>query len=170
MISKKFLIAAAFGLAAAAAQPALGQDMGAVSHPAPMGDMHGGHSPFMMLLHSANLTPEQRAQVGQILRAQHAQMTAMHQQLQALHEKIADKILSAGTVTSADLKPLVDQASRIEAKLNENMADTAVAIRNLLTADQVKHLAEVHGKLRAIHSQVQSLMGGDGAMPDEQDN
>ncbi|MBV8978551.1 MAG: periplasmic heavy metal sensor [Alphaproteobacteria bacterium] len=170
MISKKLLLSAAFALMASAASPALAQEMGGMGHPHQMGEMHGGHSAFMMLLHSANLTPEQRAQVGQILTAHHSQTTAMHRQLQDLHEKIADKILGSGTVTSADLKPLVDQASRLEAKLNENMADTAVAIRNLLTADQVKHLAEVHAKLRAIHSQVQSLMGAGGAMPDDQEN
>ncbi|HWA02505.1 MAG TPA: periplasmic heavy metal sensor [Rhizomicrobium sp.] len=174
MITGRRILAAAFGTAAAlslAAQPASAQGMGGMGH-GPMAmsggmGMHGG-SPFMMLLKSANLTPEQRSQVELIVRSNKTQMMAMHQQLQTLHEKISDKILGAGAVTSADLKPLVDQASRVEAKLNQNMADTAIAIRNVLTAEQVKHLAEVHSKLHALHTQVQSLMGN--GMQGDQDN
>jgi Spy/CpxP family protein refolding chaperone len=165
MIRNKFIAAAAFGLMAALPLTASAQGMPGMGH-GPMA-MHGGGSPFMMLLKSANLTPEQRSQVELVLRSNRTQMEAMHQQLQALHEKISDKILSPGTVTSADLKPLVDQASRIEAKVNQNMAETAIAIRNVLTPDQVKRLAELHTKLHSLHSQIQDLMGRDG--PDDRE-
>ena len=83
----------------------------------------------------------------------------MHQKLEALHEQISDKLLSAGSVSASDLKSLVDKASHIEAALNESRTETAVAIRNVLTADQLSHVAQVHAKLRSLHSQVQSLMG-----------
>lgn len=176
MIRSKPLMAGAFAAMAAlslSVQPASAQEMGGMGHGAmamhgAMG-MHGGGSPFMMLIRSANLTPEQRSQVELIVRSNKTQMMAMHQQLQSLHEKISDKILGTGTVTSADLKPLVDQASRIEAKVNQSMADTAIAIRNVLTPDQVKRLAEVHSKLHAIHTQIKTLMGND-AMPGDQDD
>ena len=131
--------------------------------------MHGGGSPFLMLLKSANLTPAQQQQVQLILNSNRGKMQAIHQQLFALHEQISAKLFSAGAVTSADLKPLVQQASRLEADLNQNMADTAVAIRNILTSDQVKHLAEVQQKLHSLHSQMQGLMGRSGS-PESDDN
>jgi len=172
MIRSKTVMAAAFGLLCAlplAAPGASAQGMGGHmgrGAMAGMSGMHGG-SPFLMLLKSANLTPAQQSQVQLILNSNRGQMMSLHQQLMTLHEQISDKLLGAGSVTSADLKPLVQQASALEAKLNENMADTAIAIRNVLTPDQVKHLADVHKKLHSLHSQIQSLMGSGAGMPDD---
>jgi Spy/CpxP family protein refolding chaperone len=171
MIRSKLLIAAAFGLLAAfplTVQTASAQGMdGGFGHGA-MAGMHGGGSPFLMLLKSANLTPAQQSQVQLILNSNKMQMMSQHQQLQTLHEQIAGKLLGPGTVTAADLKPLVQQASRIEASLNQSMADAALAIRNVLTPAQVSRLAEVHGKLHSLHTQIQSLMGhGEGMSEDE---
>src|SRR5689334_2799614 len=106
-----------------AAQTAAAQHM-AVMH---MGDhgmsgMHG--SPFMMLLRSADLTPAQQQQVQLILNSNKAQMQALHEQLRSIHEQFAAKLLGQGSVTAADLKPLLDQAARAEADLTANMANT----------------------------------------------
>lgn len=172
MIRSKTLMAAAFGVLCAlplAAPTASAQGMmgGHMNHAA-MSGMHGG-SPFMMLLHSADLTAGQKSQVHLILNSNRAQMMGLHRQLMALHEQISDKLLSSGSVSAADLKPLVQKASALEAKLNENMADTAIAIRNVLTPEQVKKLAEVHKKLHDLHTQVQQIMGSDQSMPDTDD-
>ena len=35
----------------------------------------------------------------------------------------------------------------------------AVAVRNVLTPEQVKKLAEVHRKLHSLHNQIRGLMG-----------
>jgi Spy/CpxP family protein refolding chaperone len=166
MIRYKFLAAAAFGLLAALpmAAPSLAQEMG---RPPMGGGMHDDHSQFMMLLHSANLTQAQQSQIHVILNSQHEQTRAMHHQLEVLHQQISDKLLSSGSVSAADLKPLVDKASRIEATLNQSRAETAVSIRNVLTADQLNHVAQVHAKLRSLHSQVESLMGHQDGPPDD---
>ena len=146
-----------------AIQPAAAQHMVAMhmgGHD--MGGMHG--SPFMMLLRSADLTPAQQQQVQLILNSNKAQMESLHNQLRAIHEQFAAKLLGQGTVTSADLKPLLDQAARAEADLTENMANTALAVRNVLTPTQIKKLGDVHRKLHALHNQIQGLMGsGDDA-------
>lgn len=125
-----------------------------------MGGMEGMHgSPFLMLLSSANLTPAQQQQVQLILNSNKAQMDSVQAQLQSIHEQFAAKLLGQGSVSSSDLKPLVDQAARAEAALTENMANTAVAVRNVLTAEQVKKLADMHRKLRSLHNQIRGLMG-----------
>ena len=169
MIRSKMLAAAAvIGLLAAV--PVAAQGMGP-GHPMghPMG-MHGGGSPFMMLINQANLTPEQRSQVDLILQSNKAKMEAIHQQLQSLHERIADKMFAPGSLTASDLKPLVQQASELEAKVNQNMADTAVAIRNVLNAQQIAKLAQMHAKLHTLHSQIQKLMGPGEGGPDDPPN
>ncbi|MEI9929820.1 MAG: hypothetical protein WDM89_04460 [Rhizomicrobium sp.] len=80
------------------------------------------------------------------------------------------RLLSPGSVTAADLKPLVDKASRLEATLNENMTETAISIRNILTPAQISKLAEVHGKLEKIHQQIKGIMGAGPDMPPPDDN
>jgi len=160
MILSKFRVAAVtLGLLCAPlmAAPSAAQGMG-MGH-GDMMAMHGGGSPFMMLLKSANLTAAQQQQVRLILNSDRAKMEGIHKQLFALHEQISAKLFGTGAVTSADLKPLVQQASRLESELNQAMADTAIAIRNVLTPDQIKHLAEVQQKLHSLHAQMQGLMG-----------
>lgn len=164
-MSHKFAIAAlSLGLLATplAAQTAAAQHM-SVMH---MGGHGMGGSPFMMLLRSADLSPAQQQQIQLILNSNKAQMESLHAQLQSVHEQFAAKLLAQGSVTAADLKPLVDQAARAEADLTANMATTAVAVRNVLTPDQIKKLADVHRKLRSLHTQVQSLLGSEGDIPD----
>jgi Spy/CpxP family protein refolding chaperone len=161
IVSHKFVIAVlSLGLLATpmAIQTAAAQHMTAMhmgDHG--MGGMHG--SPFMMLLRSADLTPAQQQQIQLILNSNKPQMEALHAQLRSVHEQFAAKLLGQGTVTAADLKPLLEQAARAEADLTENMATTALAVRNVLTPAQIKKLADVHHKLHALHNQIQGLMG-----------
>lgn len=161
----KLLIAAAFGLSCAlplATQTAAAQGMGMGAMEGGMGQhamggMHG--SPFLMLLKSANLSAEQQAQVRQILQSDSASLRTLHQQFQALHEQIAQKLLGSGRVSASDLKPLAAQASRLQEQMDENMLDTALSIRSVLTAEQINRLAQVHQQLANLHKQIQSLMG-----------
>jgi Spy/CpxP family protein refolding chaperone len=129
--------------------------------------MHG--SAFLMLLRSADLTPAQQSQIQLILNSNKSQMQALHAQLENIHEQFAEKLLGQGSVGAADLKPLVQEAARVEAELTENMATTAIAVRNILTPEQVKKLADVHRKLHALHTQVRSLLGSGGNVPDTDD-
>lgn len=172
MIRNK-LAAAALGLLVAlplTAQTGAAEGMGGFSHGGMHGGMHGDGSRFLMLLKSANLTAAQQAQVHLILNTNRAQMQSLRQQLMGLHEQISNKLLGPGTVTAADLKPLVDKASHLEAKLNQSMTDTALSIRNVLTPAQVAELAEVHAKLNSIHKQIQGIMGHGEDAPEDGEN
>jgi hypothetical protein len=50
------------------------------------------------------------------------------------------------------------------------MITTALAIRNVLTSDQINRLAQVHQQLKSLHSQIRSLMGSDQEDAGEQAN
>jgi periplasmic protein CpxP/Spy len=161
MIRKLTLAAAALGLMAG--QPLTAQEMG---HPhmfvvggGGMQGMHGGAGGLMMLLHSANLTPAQQSQVRQIVASAHPQLQALQAQIEATHHQIADKLLGAGTVTAADIRPLVQKMTGAEAQLTENVTATAIAIRNVLTPEQLAQLTKLHKKLESLHTQIRSLMG-----------
>ena len=174
MIRNK-LAAAALGLLVAlplTAGAGFAQHMGFHGGPGGPGGpgMHGDGSRFLMLLRSANLTAAQEGQVHLILNNNRAQMQSLHQQLMSLHEQISAKLLSPGAISASDLKPLVDKASRLEATLNQNMTETAIAIRNVLTPAQITKLAETHAKLESIHKQIKGIMGPGPDMPPPDDN
>jgi Spy/CpxP family protein refolding chaperone len=135
-----------------------GQGMGHMGH---MGFGHEGGSAFMMLLKSANLTDAQKQQVHEIMKSEHQQMKAVHQQFAAIHEQLADKLLSPGKVTAAELAPLEQKAYRYQQQIDQSMVDTAISIRSVLTSDQLNHLAQVHKQLQSLHSQIQGIMGTD---------
>lgn len=150
------------------AQPGMGMGEGheGMGH---MG-MHGDPSHFMMLLKSANLTSAQHAQVRQILEADHAQMKPVMRQFHALHEQVAARLLSAGPVNASDLAPLTRQASKLQQQIDQNMLNTALAIRNLLTPEQLNRLAQVHQQLQNLHEQIRSLEGSQSEDMDESSN
>lgn len=150
------------------AQPGMGMSAGheGMGHTG----MHGDPSHFMMLLKSANLTQAQHAQVQQILEADHAQMKPVMRQFHTLHEQIAARLLSAGPVTASDLAPLTRQAFRLQQQIDQNMVDTALAIRNVLTPEQLNRLAQVHQQLQNLHEQIRSLEGSQSEDSDESSN
>jgi Spy/CpxP family protein refolding chaperone len=173
----KLVLAAVAGLLLA--QPGAAQSSGdsmAMSMPHGHGGMGHhmdgmqGDSHFMMLLRSANLTPSQHAQVRQILKDEKAQMQSVSDGFHAVHEQIAAKLLGNGPLTAADLVPLEQKAVRYQQQIDRDMIDTALAIRNVLTAEQIARLAQVHQQLQSLHAQLRNLMGSDADEPSEQPN
>jgi protein CpxP len=126
-----------------------------------MHGMGGGDTHFMMLLRSANLTPQQHAQVRQILRNEHQQMKSVYAGFHSIHEQLAAKLLAPGNVTAADLTPLEQKAAKYQQQIGRNMMETALAIRNVLTPEQIARLAQVHQQLQSLHEQIRNLMGSD---------
>ncbi|HEX3430237.1 MAG TPA: Spy/CpxP family protein refolding chaperone [Rhizomicrobium sp.] len=147
------------------AMPAHGHGGGMGHH---MDMMGGGDSHFMMLLRSANLTPQQHEQVRQIMKNEKAQMASVHDGFHAVHEQIAARLLTPGPLTAADLAPLEQKATRYQQQITRNMIDTAVAIRNILTPEQIARLSQVHQQLQSLHQQMRNLLGPDAEMPSEQ--
>jgi Spy/CpxP family protein refolding chaperone len=140
----------------------------AFAHGPGMGGFGGGPigigampMPMMMLLRHVNLTADQQTQVNQFMQANFAQAKPLISQLRSIHDQIADKLLSPGTVTAADLAPLQQQASQIHQQLAQQMLATALQIRGVLTPTQLSQAADLHTKLQSLRSQMQALMGND---------
>ena len=115
--------------------------------------------PLMMTLRAANLTTAQKDQVHKILEASHAQVKPLFKKLHSIHEQIADKLVSTGKVTMSELEPLQKEQSEIRAQLDQQMMETALKVRAVLTPAQLKKVADVNAKLKAIHKQIEALMG-----------
>lgn len=125
----------------------------------------GGPMPMMMLLRNVNLTADQQTQVHKIMDANFSEARPLMKQLRSIHEQIADQLMSTGTVSSADLAPLQTQENQIRQQLDQQMLATALKIRGVLTPAQLAKAADLHTKMKALHSQMEALTGENGPPP-----
>jgi len=109
-------------------------------HHHPMMDADG--VPIRLMLKAANLTDAQKSQIKQIFESRHATMKPQLDQLKTAHEQIMSKLLTPGTVTTADLSASMQQISQLRGQLAQARLEDAVAIRNLLTPDQLAAVAQ----------------------------
>jgi periplasmic protein CpxP/Spy len=142
--------ALALALAAAAAQPALAMPGGHGQHG--MGSHHGmdGHhgegGPMwggmpMRMLERVNATPEQRAQIQQIVQANAAEMRTLHDNGRALREQamalFAQPTVDAGAVEALRQKRLAQHDA-----MSQRITATMLEVSRVLTPDQRRQLAQ----------------------------
>ncbi|HVN88415.1 MAG TPA: periplasmic heavy metal sensor [Candidatus Binataceae bacterium] len=161
MLFKKFLMSLCFAAACAIPAAAFAQPFhhGCGEGPG------GGHMPMMMLLRNVNLTADQQAQVHKIMDANFTEARPLMKQLHSIHEQIADKLMGSGNVSEADLTPLQTQENQVRQQLDQQMMATALKIRGVLTPAQLAKASELHTKMKALHAQMEALMGEDGPPP-----
>ncbi|HUY29079.1 MAG TPA: periplasmic heavy metal sensor [Candidatus Binataceae bacterium] len=135
--------------------------------------MHGHHCggavgiSMPLVLHSANLTSAQRQQIHTIMHSQFATFKPLFQQLRAGREAVATKYLSAGSVTAAELTPLVTANEQIQSQIDQAFLQTAIQIRGVLSAAQLAQAGSTYTQMQALHQQMHALMsaGQDGPPP-----
>lgn len=142
------------------AQPMGGPPMGGP----PMGHMmRGGDNPAMMLhmmLRQADLTPDQQAQVRKIMDADHQSLRTQFTQLQAANKELADKLFAPGTVQAADLTPQIQHITQLRQQLMEQGVKTALAVRAVLTPQQLAKVAQLKDRIEKLQTEMQSILGG----------
>lgn len=156
-MGKFTLILTGMLLATLSAAPLRAQPMGP-----PMGGhmMHGGDSPAMMLhlvLKQADLTPDQQAQVRKIMDAEHQNLRTLFAQLQAANNQLADKLFAPGAVQATDLTPQVQQITQLREQLMQQGVKTALAIRAVLTPQQLAKVAQTKDRLEKLQAEMRSI-------------
>ncbi|HVN86136.1 MAG TPA: periplasmic heavy metal sensor [Candidatus Binatia bacterium] len=129
----------------------------------PMGPMMRGDSPAFMLrmvLKQANLTAEQQEQVRKIIDADHQNLRALFTQLQAANRQMAEKLFAPSAVQAADLTPQVEKVAQLRRQLMEQGVKTALAIRAILTPQQLAKVAQVQTRLDQLQTEMRSLLEG----------
>jgi Spy/CpxP family protein refolding chaperone len=150
---------ALIGLVAAPlqAQPMGGPPMGRP----PRGGMMHGDSPAMMLhmvLKQANLTPEQQDQVRKIMETDHQSLRALFTQLQAANNQLSDKLFAPGAVQAADLAPQVQKVTQLRQQLMEQGVKTALAVRAVLTPQQLAKVSQLKDRIEKLQAEMRSLL------------
>ena len=124
-------------------------------HGGPGGGGPGG-MPLRLLL--AQLTPEQRTQVRQILIADRGQMRDTARQLRAAHEALADKLFAGGTLTQADVAPEVQKIAALHQQLVEHGTSVMLQVRAIATPEQLAKAAVAKQKLEQLHGEIRALL------------
>jgi Spy/CpxP family protein refolding chaperone len=149
----RFITALATLLIAASSAPAWAQMHGGM-HARGM----GGGGELRMYLRAAGLTPDQKAKIKEIRKANFEQVKPLFKQLRALRGQIADKLASAGTVSAADIAPLQQQIATIREQIGNDFVQTALQVRGLLTADQLTKVSETYTKMKTLRQEMRSLV------------
>jgi Spy/CpxP family protein refolding chaperone len=159
-MKKLTLVIATLVLSTFTAARLLAQPMG----PPPMGGrMMHGDSPGMMLrlvLKQANLTPDQQSQVHKIIDAEHQSLHTLFSQLEAANNRLAAKLFAPGTVQASDLTPEMQQIAQLRQQLMEQGVKTALAVRAVLTPQQLAKVAQIKDQVEKLQGQMRSLLDG----------
>ena len=160
-LARVALLVASMLAAPALAHPPLG---GSFMGGPPMGDTMMGDGPGMMLpliLNRSDLTANQREQIHQIMDADHQALRALFKQLQAANEDLANRLFAPGKVQQTDLTPQVQRVMQLRQQLMEQGLKTALAIRAVLTPEQLAKTAQLKDRLQQLRTEMRTLLEGD---------
>ena len=135
------------------------------------GPGRGGPGGMPLRLLIAQLTPEQRTQVRQMLIADRGRMRDTARQLHAAHEALADKLFAGGTLTQADVAPDVQKIAALHQQLVEHGTSVMLQVRAIATPEQLAKAAAAKQKIDQLHDEIRTLLGkpspeGDDDLPE----
>jgi hypothetical protein len=110
-----------------------------------------------MLVKSAGLTPDQQSAVRHLLISNQAELAPLFERLHSLHERIASELLGPGSMSMSEIAPLQDRAHQIQERIDDRMLATALAIRNLMTADQRSRIIQANQQLQR-HPRIEEVV------------
>jgi Spy/CpxP family protein refolding chaperone len=122
-----------------------------------MGDGPAGVMP--LLLQASGLSEEQRKQAHEIMMSRRATLDELFDRLRTLNDQLAAKLLAPGTLTEQDLAPLVQEIAGARESLIQDGIKAALAVRNLLTPEQLGKASDTHKRLEELEAERRELLG-----------
>ena len=114
-------------------------------------------SGFRGILAAAGLSTSQEQQVRQLMQTARSQNSAQYAQLRALHQQIERTLFASGSVTAAQLTPMVQQEAALREQLEASRIQTALSIRALMTPAQLAQAASAQAQLATLHQQERAI-------------
>jgi len=135
--------------------------------PGPGHGMMGEGGGFMLplMLHRANLTPEQYAKVHKIIGSDRQDLHKLFSELGKANDELSKKLFVPGDLTLSDLKPQLDAVAGLRRQLMEQGIKTALEIRKVLTPEQLAKVAEVKQRMDKLHAEMRELTEGEDNPP-----
>jgi Spy/CpxP family protein refolding chaperone len=127
----------------------------------PMMMMGEGPGPMLpLILHQAKLTKEQHDKVRRILDADRESLRNLFGELDEANRDLSNKLFSPGEVRYGDVMPQIERTSTLRRELMEQGVKTTLAIRAVLTPEQLARVTEVKKRLDTLQSEMRQLMEG----------
>lgn len=117
-------------------------------------------SPFAML-HALSLTDAQKTQVHAAMQAGHQASASARTQMRAIEAQIRSKLEASGSVTMADVAPLLQQKEQLMAQLDQQRMATILQVRAVLTPAQISRAASIETQMESLHAQERAVMTSD---------
>ncbi len=118
---------------------------------------HGDHR-AETLFSGANLSDAQKTQIKTIEDAGRAQAKPVMEQIHTVHEQIMSRMLGAGSVSEADLAPLVSQEEALRNQIDQIKLSRGLEMRAVLSASQLSDAAAKHAQLVSLHEQERAVV------------
>ena len=116
-----------------------------------------GMLPLPVLL--SVMTPDQRAQLRDAMKAEKPAIRDLMEQLRTAHEELADRVFAPGTLTAADVGPQVKKIAALRDQLVQQALAMTLKVRGLLTPEQLAEAAKKKDRLRELHQEMRGLLG-----------
>lgn len=126
------------------------------------GDAPGALVP--LLLRQPDLSDEQRDRIRAIMRKERATLRARFAELEQANEALAARLVAPGPLDAAALQPDLDRVAAARRKLMEHGLETALALRAVLTPEQLARAARARARLQELQREMNALLDGDVGM------
>ena len=120
-------------------------------------EMAGGPD-LPLFLRSANLTPEQHAQVKKIFDSNHPAFARLFDQIRQQRQQLDDRLFAPGPVDEAVVEKTSQSLAQLQGQLADLELKTMLQIRTLMTPAQLNRVADFHRRLESLHQQMHELM------------
>jgi Spy/CpxP family protein refolding chaperone len=110
-----------------------------------------------LMIHAANLTPEQQAKVRDILSAHRSTARPLIEQLRQAQQELGARLLAPGTVQTGDIQPLLLRISQLRDNLTLDSAQAALEVRAVLTPEQLARAAQTKDRLEQLREEMRQL-------------
>lgn len=145
--------------------PGPGGRVGRGPHVTMMGMGEGPGPMLPLILHRAGLTPEQQEKVRMILETDRQNLQGLFIRLEQANDQLSERLFSSGDLQLTDLGAQIEQVGDIRRSLMEQGIKTTLAIRAVLTPEQLARVNDLKRRMEELHAELRQLMEGDDSSP-----
>ncbi len=148
------------GLLAALVPPVAGAQPPPGRRMLPRGDVDAPGAIVPLLLRQPDLTDAQRARIRAIMDEERGTLRGLFAELEQANEALAARLVAPGPIDAAGLQPDIERVAAARRKLMEHGLTTTLALRAVLTPEQLARVARTRVRLQELRREMRDLLGG----------